>query len=315
MKRAVPHPLLNGKAESGSCIKSYLNFFYDIEYYFTVTYKRNRLVAPVVKWVGGKRQLISEISKYYPKFSGTYFEPFLGGAAVLFHFQPKVAIVNDNNAELVNLYNVIKNNPELLISDLKKHINDKEYFYEIRSLDRDKEKYGRLTPIERASRILFLNKTCYNGLFRVNSSGEFNTPFGRYKNPNIVNEITINAVSRYFNSVEISILNVDFENAVKNAKKGDFVYFDPPYDPISDSSNFTGYTKIGFDRAEQLRLKYLCDDLKKRDVKFLLSNSATDFIWELYKDYSRTKITATRAINSKAEGRGVVEEVLVKNYD
>lgn len=280
-----------------------------------MTNKRNRLVSPVVKWVGGKRQLISEISKYYPKFSGTYFEPFLGGAAVLFHFQPKFAIVNDNNAELVNLYNIIKNNPEDLILDLKKHINDKEYYYEIRAIDRDKDKYNLLTPIERASRILFLNKTCYNGLFRVNSAGEFNTPFGKYKNPNIVNEIIINAVSRYFNNAEISILNTDFENSVKSAKNGDFVYFDPPYDPISDSSNFTGYTKIGFDRAEQQRLKELCDDLSNRDVKFLLSNSATDFIWELYKDYNRNKITATRAINSKAEGRGVVEEVLVRNYD
>ena len=173
--------------------------------------RTNKLVVPFVKWVGGKRQILSEIEKYLPSKFATYYEPFIGGGALLFHIQPKNAIINDFNAELINLYTVIKENPLELIADLKKHKNEADYFYEIRSLDRDREKFSALTNIERASRIIFLNKTCYNGLFRVNSSGEFNTPFGRYKNPNIVNEITIKAVSLYLNNSNVLIMNGDFE--------------------------------------------------------------------------------------------------------
>ena len=276
---------------------------------------KDELVTPVVKWVGGKRQLIPEIEKYIPPHYTTYYEPFVGGGAVLFHLQPKKAIINDINEELINLYQVIKDNVDELIEDLKRHKNEPDYFYKIRELDRDMRKYKSLSSVERASRIHYLNKTCYNGLFRVNSQGQFNTPFGKYKNPNIVNEVTLRAVSKYFNSANISFKCCDFEEAVKWARKGSFVYFDPPYDPVSDTSSFTGYDKGGFDRKEQKRLKELCDRLDDRGIKFLLSNSETEFILELYKDYKIEIVHAKRSINSKGHKRGVVNEVLVRNYD
>lgn len=276
--------------------------------------KKNKLVLPVVKWVGGKRQILHEIEKYIPKFS-TYYEPFVGGGAVLFHIQPSKAIINDVNSELVSLYEVIRDHVDELIEDLRKHKNEDEYFYSIRELDRDKKLFNQLTPVQRASRIHFLNKTCYNGLFRVNRAGEFNTPFGGYKNPNIINEITLKAVSNYFRKANIVIKCCDFEESLKGIRRGSFVYLDPPYDPVSSSASFTGYDKGGFDRNEQERLKKVCDDLNRRGVKFLLSNSATDFIKGLYADYNIEVIKAKRAVNSKGDLRGEVDEVLVRNYE
>lgn len=278
---------------------------------------KNTLVVPVVKWVGGKRQIIDEIITYVPDSFSTYYEPFLGGGAVLFELQPKKAVVNDVNEELMNIYEVIKDNADELIEGLKRHKikNDKAYFYEIRELDRNREQYNLLTPVERASRIIYLNKTCYNGLFRVNKSGEFNAPFGNYKNPNIVNETTLRAVSAYFNKAKIRFTCQDFEDALKWSRKGAFVYLDPPYDPVSETASFTGYDKGGFDRNEQIRLKKTCDKLNKKGIKFLLSNSATDFIMDLYQDYKIEVIQAKRAINSKADRRGNVDEVLVMNFE
>lgn len=278
--------------------------------------RRNPLVTPVLKWVGGKRQLLKEIRKHIPEKFSTYYEPFLGGGAVLFELQPNRAVVNDINEELINVYLVIKDHVEELIEELKKHDkeNSREYYYEIRSLDRNKDKYNQLSNVQRASRIIYLNKTCYNGLFRVNSQGQFNVPYGRYKNPDIVNEVTLRAVSNYFNETNITFKCGDFEEAVKDAREGSFVYLDPPYDPVSDTSSFTSYNMNGFDKEEQIRLKNLCDKLNKKGVKFLLSNSATDFILDLYKDYNITIVQANRAINSKANKRGKVDEVLVKNY-
>ena len=279
--------------------------------------KKNKIIlaAPVLKWVGGKRQLMSEIEKVLPKTYTTYYEPFIGGGAVLFELQPNKAVINDVNGELINLYNVIKDDVELLIEDLKKHENTPEYFYSIRELDRKKDKYENLSNVEKASRIVYLNKTCFNGLFRVNKAGEFNSPFGKYKNPNIVDEVTLRAVSKYFNKADIKILNGDFEASLKGIRKGAFVYLDPPYDPVSNSANFTGYDKGGFNRDEQIRLKKLCDKLDKKGVKFLLSNSATDFIKDLYKDYNIKIVKAKRAINSNGNARGEVDEVLVRNYE
>jgi len=277
----------------------------------------NKLVTPVVKWVGGKRQIINEIVKYVPKYS-TYYEPFLGGGAVLFELQPKTAVVNDINSELISLYEVIKNNVDELIESLREHErkNGEAYFYRIREQDRDKEHYNLLTPIQRASRLIYLNKTCYNGLFRVNKAGQFNTPFGNYKNPNIVNEYTLKAVSSYFNKAQITFACKDFDEVLKGARKGAFVYLDPPYDPVSDTASFTGYDKGGFDQSEQIRLKNTCDKLNEKGIKFLLSNSATDFIKGLYKDkYIIKTIQAKRAINSKADKRGEIDEVLVMNFE
>ncbi|KYG90628.1 hypothetical protein A0U40_06545 [[Bacillus] sp. KCTC 13219] len=275
---------------------------------------KNQLIQPVVKWVGGKRQLIPEISKYIPTKISTYYEPFIGGGAVLFHLQPKKAVINDFNPELINVYEVIKNHVDELIESLSTHKNEEEYFYNLRAIDRTKE-YKEFNNIEKASRFIYLNKTCYNGLYRVNSQGFFNTPFGKYKNPNIVDEYVLKAVSKYFNNNNIILLNGDFEESVKGARKGAFVYFDPPYDPVTDTSNFTGYTLAGFNRDDQVRLKLLCDKLNSKGVKFLLSNAKTDFILDLYKEYTIEIVRAKRNVNSDSSKRGEVDEVLIRNYD
>ena len=275
---------------------------------------QNKLIAPFLKWVGGKRQLMSAIKDLIPKNYTNYYEPFIGGGAVLFGLQPKKAVINDCNEELINVYQTIKENPEELIFDLKTHKNESDYFYKLRGLDREK-KFENLSNVKKASRVIYLNKTCYNGLYRVNSSGEFNSPFGRYKNPNIVNETTIKAVSKYLNNNDITILNEDFEESVKKTKKNVFVYFDPPYHPVSTNSNFTGYVQGGFDKDKQCRLKCLCDELDEKGVKFLLSNSATQFIEELYKDYNISYVKANRAINSNGKKRGEIDEVLIRNYE
>jgi DNA adenine methylase len=275
---------------------------------------KNKLAAPVVKWVGGKRQLLDEIAPRLPKRITTYCEPFLGGGAVLFSLQPRNAIVNDLNADLMLVYEVIRDDVELLIAALEQHENTAEYFYNIRDLDRDKNAYREMSAVERASRIIYLNKTCYNGLFRVNASGEFNSPFGHYKNPNIVNAPVLRAVSKYLTANNIQLLHIDFEEVLQRVPRGGFVYLDPPYDPVSDTASFTGYNRGGFGREEQERLKRCCDELAARGVRFLLSNSATSFIKELYTGYTVEIVHAKRAINSDASKRGAVEEVLIRNY-
>lgn len=275
---------------------------------------KNKLVAPVVKWVGGKRQLLNEITPLLPKRITSYCEPFLGGGAVLFSIQPSKAIVNDINSDLIVVYETIRDDVEALITDLKKHENTPEYFYSIRDMDRNKEAYQSMSKVERASRLLYLNKTCFNGLFRVNSSGEFNSPFGHYKNPNIINEPVLRAVNKYFASSNITFCNEDFAMTLDKIGKGGFVYLDPPYDPVSDTASFTGYNKGGFDKNEQIRLKKCCDKLTQKGIKFMLSNSATDFIKELYEEYDISVVKAKRAINSDASKRGAIEEVLIRNY-
>ena len=238
----------------------------------------------------------------------------MGGGALLFSLQPSKAIVNDLNEDLITVYKVIKNNVEILIKSLKGHENTPEYFYAIRDMDRDKSVYQTISDVEKASRVIFLNKTCFNGLFRVNSAGEFNSPFGHYKNPNIVNEPVLRAVSKYFNASNISFYSEDFSETLSRIRKSCFVYLDPPYDPVSDTASFTGYNKSGFDRNEQIRLKECCDDLNRRGIKFLLSNSATAFIKDLYQGYDIKIVKAKRAINSDASKRGAIEEVLIRNY-
>ncbi|RIK43215.1 MAG: DNA methyltransferase [Chloroflexi bacterium] len=277
---------------------------------------RNELLQPFLKWAGGKRQLLPYLRDYFPEFSSraTYFEPFLGAGAVLFDLQPHKAHVNDANTELINCYEVIKCNPEALIEDIRRHENTSEYYYQLRELDRSPD-YEKLSPVQRASRIIFLNKTCYNGLFRVNSQGHFNVPYGNYKNPTIIDEIVIRAISSYLNKYDITLTNLDFAEAVKTAKRGDVVYFDPPYDPISDTSSFTGYNLDKFGRDEQRRLKSVFDELTARGCKVLLSNSSTEFIEALYVDYQVFRIRASRNINSVATGRGQIDEFLILNYD
>lgn len=284
-----------------------------------MTAKKNPLVKPFLKWAGGKRQLLPEILKYLPKNIGknTYFEPFLGGGAILFELQPKKAIVNDSNRELINCYQLIQDSVEELIEVLKVHKarNSKEYYDDLREMDRLKE-YDKFSDIQKAARIIYLNKTCYNGLFRVNSKGQFNVPFGSYKNPNILDEAVLRGVNNYFNQNRVTFLNFDFAEAVKDAKKGDFIYFDPPYDPVSNTASFTGYDINGFNQNEQKRLKQVVDELTEKGCHVMLSNSATDFILDLYKDYKETiVVSATRSINSNALKRGKINEVLVLNYN
>ncbi len=277
--------------------------------------KAKSLVRPFLKWVGGKRQLLTSIAEHLPERMDKhrYIEPFVGGGAVLFHLQPYNALINDSNKELINVYNVIKDFPEELIDDLKKHFNEADYFYRIRALDRTDD-FDRLTHVQRASRLIYLNKTCYNGLYRVNKAGNFNAPFGRYKKPNILNEAKIKAVSRFLNSHNISIKNEDYTEILKLADENSFVYLDPPYHPISESSNFTGYVQGGWDRFDQIRLREACDALNSGGIKFLQSNSSAQFIKEQYRKYNIITVKASRAVNSNGADRGEIDEVLIKNY-
>ena len=279
--------------------------------------QKNLVLSPVLKWVGGKRQLLNDIIPMIPKNCSTYVEPFIGGGAVLFELQPKKAIINDFNSELINVYTVIRDYPEELIKELQFHKdnNTSEHFYAVREYDRKPEFFSQMTPVQKAARVIYLNKTCYNGLYRVNSAGQFNSPYGKYKNPNIVNETVIKAMSKYFNENNIVIKNEDFKEELKGLRRGAFVYLDPPYMPISSSSSFTGYTENGFNEDKQRELKELCDKLDKKGIKFLQSNSDCEFIRELYSGYRIKTIKAKRAINSKGNSRGEINEVLIYNYE
>ena len=277
--------------------------------------KTNVVVRPFLKWAGGKRQLLPELLKYVPKQQkATYYEPFIGGGALLLSLQWRKAVISDLNTELINCYQVVKDSVECLIDELAKHHNDEEYYYEVRDWDRSPYHIER-SPVERAARIIFLNKTCFNGLFRVNSQGQFNVPFGRYAEPNIVDKGVLRAVSYYFNANDVQMLNTDFACAVEDAKRNDFIYFDPPYDTVSDPASFTGYDLKGFGKDEQKRLKETFDDLSRRGCKVLLSNSYTPFVVNLYQGYKHVKVEASRAINSNGQKRGKVDEILVMNYD
>jgi len=264
---------------------------------------------PFVKWAGGKTQLMKEIVKHVPSKFNKFIEPFVGGGAVLFKLSHIPSLINDSNDELINCYQIIKKKPEELIVALKLHKNDKEHFLKVR-----KQSSSDLTDVERAARFIFLNRTCFNGLWRVNKKNQFNTPFGNYKNPKIVNTELLRAVSIFLKEVKIS--NEDFESfLLKNAKKGDFIYFDPPYHPVGKYSDFKRYTKDFFGKEEQIKLSQLFIKLDKRGCKLLLSNSYSDFIIDLYSKFKIETVLARRNINKDPNGRGQIKEILVKNYD
>ena len=277
----------------------------------------NAKPKPFVKWVGGKRQLLRqfrELGLYPPEdfnpITNTYYEPFVGGGAVFFDLLPKNAELSDLNNELVITYNVIKNNVDELIQSLQKHIYDKEYYLEVRA-----KKIDDLSDVEVASRFIFLNRTGFNGLYRVNKSGQFNVPFGRYNNPVICDEDNLRRVSDALQ--DVTITHHDYKNVLKAAKSGDFIYLDPPYYPINATSSFTSYTAEGFLEKEQTELRDTFVKLHKKGCFVMLSNSDTPFINDLYSGLDGitiNKITAGRAINSKASGRGKITEVLVTNY-
>ena len=260
------------------------------------------LASPVVKWVGGKRQLLERLMPLFPETYTSYCEPFIGGGAVLFALQPENVIINDINSELIGVYQAIKDNVDALIKRLEQFENTKECFYDVRGWDRNAAVYNELTDIDKAARVIFLNKTCYNGLYRVNSAGEFNTPFGRYKKPNIVNESTLRAVNKYFNTANVTILNTSYSEAVQGLPENSFVYL-------------TGYNAGGFSREDQIALRDCCRNLDAAGIKFMLSNSATEFIQDIYSDFNITIVPAKRAINSVGSKRGCVDEVIVRNYE
>ena len=266
---------------------------------------------PIVKWVGGKRQLMFELLKNMPENYNRYFEPFIGGGALFFELQPDNAYISDMNEELINLYQVVRDNVDELITDLQKHDISKEYFMGIRNIDRTKD-YENWSDVQKASRFIYLNRTCFNGMYRVNSKGEFNVPFGHYKNPRIVDKNNLINCSNLLQRTETR--HADFSEILTKVHKDDFVYFDPPYVPLSETSSFTSYTKDGFDIDMQFKLRDVCDELDNKGVKFLLSNSDTKLVNELYENYNIKKVFASRQINANADGRGKITEVLVRNY-
>ena len=277
-------------------------------------------IKPFVKWAGGKNGLINSLISFIPKNFNSYFETFVGGGALFFYLKnlnilnSKKIYLNDKNTELINAYKQIKINPNKLLEELEilKNNHSKEYFYKIRNLDRDFDFYS-LSEVFRAARFIYLNKTCFNGLCRYNAKGNFNTPIGSYKNPKIYDKDLIFSVHKVLKNV--SITNKDFEVVSLKAKKGDFVYFDPPYYPLNKTSSFVSYTD-NFSANEQIRLYKLFKMLDCEGIKVLQSNSNTDFIKELYKDFEIIEVISKRAINCKGDKRGKITELIIRgNYE
>ncbi|WP_324672561.1 Dam family site-specific DNA-(adenine-N6)-methyltransferase [Mycoplasma sp. 888] len=274
-------------------------------------------IRPFVKWAGGKTQILDKLKTYIPEEFNDYYEPFVGGGALVFDLRPEVAYINDVNEELINVYQCFLNNKlfEKFKQELKKHEQNhsEEYYYQIREMDR-LGNYSDL-PIEtKAGRMLYLNKACFNGLYRVNSKGYFNVPSGKKEKVTTFDESNFKQIKKYIDNNKFVVTKLDFEDAVKNAKAGDFVYLDPPYDVFPDRKGFVNYGKDGFGKDEQIRLRDCFVDLTKRGVKVMLSNHNTPFINEIYQGFNIYVIDAKRLINSKSDGRGPVKEVIIVNY-
>ncbi|MCB0336146.1 MAG: DNA adenine methylase [Bdellovibrionales bacterium] len=270
-----------------------------------------RKPLPFVKWAGGKRQMLPELRKRVPKKFNRYFEPFVGGGALFFDLLPESAVLNDSNRELINVYHVVRDQVDELIEDLSQHRHDADYFYELRDADRSEE-YVQWSAVTKASRFIYLNKTCFNGLYRVNQKGFFNTPFGKYVNPKILDEANLKVCSSALKSV--TLVCDSFLDLEQDIEEHDFVYFDPPYVPLSETANFTGYQADGFDLDMHIELRNLCRRLSEKGVQILLSNSSAPLVTELYKGFKIKKVQANRAINSQGAKRGSVFELLISNY-
>ena len=273
---------------------------------------------PIVKWAGGKHQLLEKIKELMPKEYNNYYEPFVGGGALLFELTPKNATINDVNLELLAIYTCMKDDElyKLMLDELDKHEknHNDEYYYEVRSWDRDNR--FELEPLwKRAARAIYLNKACFNGLYRVNAKGYFNVPSAKKEKVITYDLDNMEAIHNYFKNDNITILSGDFVEATRTAKQGDFVYFDPPYDNFEDKESFTAYSKFDFNKDDQVRLANCFKDLTNRGVKCMLSNHNTKFINELYKDFNIHVVNAKRMINANASGRGNVEEVIITNYE
>ncbi len=264
---------------------------------------------PIIKWAGGKRHLMPVLSRFFPPqdASNRYFEPFIGGAAVFLRLQHPHATLSDTNAELIDMYTVVRDHVEELIAALRLHVNDRDHFYAVRA-----QNLATLTPVERAARMIYLNKTCYNGLYRVNRSGQFNVPFGRYSKPAICDAANLRAVSAALQHTDLAL--GDYETILQAARPGDFIYFDPPYHPMSKTANFTSYTTIPFDEEQQTRLAQTFVRLHEAGCYVMQSNSDTPLIRDLYARFHIETMQASRTINSNIRARGSVTELLIVNY-
>lgn len=265
----------------------------------------NGTVKPFLKWAGGKTQLLGDLSAFIPPNYGKYFEPFLGGGALFFYLQPESALISDSNAELIQTYEVVRDKVDGLISLLKTYPHDKDFYYELRGVDP-----RNLTSVQRAARFIYLNRTCFNGLYRVNKRGQFNVPFGSYRNPTICDEVSLRMASAALTGVTICAGDY-YEILQSNAKAGDFVFLDPPYFPVSKYSDFKRYTEKFFYEEDQVRLASYFKVLVDKGVYVLLTNSNTPRIRELYADFYFEVVSTNRNINSKGTRRKNGEDLIV----
>jgi DNA adenine methylase len=264
---------------------------------------------PFMKWAGGKGQLLQQLLSRMPESFGSYFEPFVGGGALFFGLSSlgmlKDTYLTDVNEPLIETYKAVRDNVDEVIRNLKTHRNEEDYYYGVRTTAPRK-------PETRAARLIYLNKTCFNGLYRTNLQGRFNVPFGHYKKPNFCNEDNLRAASAALQDAQIECL--EYSDAVRRASEGDFVYFDPPYQPLTKTSSFTTYSRNGFKEEDQERLSETFRDLAGRGVYVMLSNSDTPLIRKLYKDFKPERVYASRSINSKGNKRGKISELVVRSY-
>lgn len=275
---------------------------------------RSSAVKPFLKWAGGKSQLLAQFEPLLPASIKGYHEPFMGSAALFFYLcnvnrLPRRARLADSNSELVNTFTVLRDHPDDLIARLAHHKrrHSQSHYYIVRA-----QAWSSLSPLERAARFIYLNKTCYNGLYRVNRSGQFNVPFGSYKNPSIFSEPGLRQASECLQRAELQ--EAPFQAVTSVARRGDFVYFDPPYHPLSKTANFTSYTAAEFGEAQQRELAEVFKTLHRKGCKVMLSNSWTPLILDLYQGFTLLPVLASRAINSNGAGRGRIKEAVVLNY-
>lgn len=277
--------------------------------------------SPFLKWAGGKRALVSQILPRFPSSFGTYFEPFIGAGALFFSLPsatPKVG--NDFNGELINAYEAIRDDVEAVLRELRKQVNSREHYLSVRAWDRSPH-FNRRSRASRAARFIYLNKCGFNGLYRVNSQGHYNVPYGNSPRADFIQEDNLRAVSEFLNARAhrrslVRLENLDYRESLKRAKAGDFVYLDPPYDPVSPTASFVSYSENGFGKPDQVQLRDELLDLNARGVSVLLSNSDTPFIRGLYASsaFNIETVEVRRAISAKSSSRGMITEVLISNY-
>lgn len=271
---------------------------------------------PFLKWAGGKRQILNKLMDMRPKQFNIYYEPFVGGGALFWKLAPSTAVISDINAELINAYQMVRDHVEELLVLLEEHHrkHNKEHYYCVRGLGSNI--VARLTPLERAARMIYLNKTAYNGLWRVNRRGEMNVPIGRYKNPKIYDPENLRACSTVLRQNQVKIVCEDYGNVIDAARPGDWVYLDPPYFPVSATADFTSYTPDGFEKQEQERLASVCRDLDRRGVMFMASNADVSPVHGLYAGFRIEHIKVGRAISCNGRKRGEkAGEVIITNYN